>query len=325
MKRILLLIAAMLIATAGFSQRGGGPTSTSRSSAPSHATVRTPSASRTNASTAPSRTSAYNQRTPARNPSYGTVPSRQPSAQPTQRYNTQPSRVNPSSSSQTSKTYPDRSVSRPVQVQRQETSPSGVTRANAPNQPVQENKTIRGDGNHPHHGGNTPGHHPSPAPMHGPSYGHVHHVPHGYHPKPPMYHPIHHRPLHMYYRPYSDWVYRYIIWNNYWHYMHTIYYTDHSMVIYRFNESYSTNKLIDYIVSDGMIFSLYRDTYECKTYFAITDANDNTIARVPVGHKYKRLVADDNGVWVLTDNGKKPIYFMLIDGVLYIYECDSGR
>ena len=93
-----------------------------------------------------------------------------------------------------------------------------------------------------------------------------------------------------------------------------------SVVIMHVNSETPANTLLDYVVTDNMVFSLYRDNYDYKTYFAITDEYDNTLARVSVGRKYTRLMTDENGVWVLSRSSNSAKYFMYIDGKLYMYD-----
>ena len=168
----------------------------------------------------------------------------------------------------------------------------------------------------PHHPGGPNDMHPHHT------YGHIHHVPHGMHPRPPMYHPIHHRPIYLAYRVYNDWIWHHIIWMNYWSYLHTVTYYEPAVIIEHVNTTTPANTLIDYAVAENMVFSLYRDNMSGKTYFAITDDGDNTLARVEVGRKYTRVELDENGVWVLSKNGKSAVYFMFIDGQLYMYDND---
>ena len=159
-----------------------------------------------------------------------------------------------------------------------------------------------------------------PATPHHHTYGHIHHVPQGMHPRPPMYHPIHHhRHIFMTYRVCNDWMYHEMIWRHYWYYTH-FWMHEPSVVIMHVNSETPANTLLDYVVTDNMVFSLYRDNYDYKTYFAITDEYDNTLARVSVGRKYTRLMTDENGVWVLSRSSNSAKYFMYIDGKLYMYD-----
>ena len=105
-----------------------------------------------------------------------------------------------------------------------------------------------------------------------------------------------------------------MIWHGYWGYMHRYGYLDRPVLIARVNTWTPSNILIDYIIADNMVFSLYREAYTGDTYFAVTDEYDRTLARVKVGRKYQSLQADDYGVWVLDRRGNDPLYFMLIDG-----------
>ena len=287
MKRIVvLLMMCLAVLPVCSAQRGGSPSKPSASPRPAAQVQRQAVPSRT----APQpRTAAYRAQ-PAAKPAKPTAPdySRRPSA--------------------------------PTESPTRSPMPDNYRIPDKPNQaPARVGSDKRGYVKHPQPTAKPEGPH---SHGHGPTYGEIHHVPHDYHPKPPTHHPFHHGYIQMYYRPNVAWMYDKPIWHNYWRYMHMMSHLEHVVVIANMNTAFRANTLIDYIVSDEMIFSLYRDCYDGNTYFAVTDAMDNTLARVKVSRRYQRLMADDTGIWVLTKRGDSPIYFMFIDGRLYMYKCD---
>lgn len=336
MKRLILTIIAIAAMFAASAQRVGGAPQAARtqpSRQPAQSVSRQPSQSR------PQSTAQYQRAQPTSSRQGSVYRTQQPrpseSVQPSTRRPPQGHAARPA-------TQPSRTVTvtrRPDgTVTRTETRAPGQTsaqprpsdsRSDTPNgfrapekqngaqaQPAQDK---RGPGT-PHGGPGGPGHWNGHAG--GPSFGHVHPVPHGYHPRPPMHHPMHHRPIHMRYCIGIDWIYREIIWMNYWNYLHTHSWMDRTAVIVGVNSYTPANVLVDYIVSDSMVFSIYRDTWTGETYFAVTDEYDRTVARVKIGRKYHKLMVDEYGVWVLDRRGNDPIYFMLIDGQIYMYDCN---
>lgn len=177
----------------------------------------------------------------------------------------------------------------------------------------------RPGGNHqpvatPHHGSHQPGH---PPVHHTPGY-HPHHpIPHGMHPAPPVYHPIHHRPIHMRHHVWHSWTVYNMYWYGYWTYVHTHPYDD--IVIY-VNNDYPTIKMIAVATDDNYVYSICKD--DDDTYFTISDKDDNVLVKTVIHRKYCKIVLDDNGVWLFKKKDKDPMYFMYRDGNLYCYEED---
>lgn len=336
MKRLILVIFAIATVFAASAQRVGGAPQAARtqpSRQSSQAVSRQPSQSR------PQPTAQYQrpQSAPRQQGSVSRAQQPRPSesVQPSTRRPPQGQAARPAAQPSRTVTVtrrPDGTVTRtetraPGQTSAQSRpsdsrseTPEGFRAPEKPNsaqaQPTQDKRgpgTPHGHPSNPEHWNGHPG---------GPSFGHVHPVPHGFHPKPPTHHPMHHRPIHMYYRPGIDWVYMDIIWTNYWNRLHMYRHMDRTSVIIMMNTYTTPNMLVDYLVSNGMVFSIYRDLYSGHAYFAVTDNLDRTIARVRIGRKYERLEADDYGVWVLDRRGNDPIYFMLIDGQIYMYDCN---
>ena len=297
MKKIVILISLVMVVLLGYSQRTvTGPRQSGNRTVPS-ATVRTPSVSKPQT---PSVTMVQPTTTQVQRQTY-----RQP--------NTTPSRP------QATPNYTVRPGTTQTIVQRRSPMPESYK---IPQKPSNTGVTQSSDKRGYVHGPR-PETHATPRPQpHGPSYGNAHPVPHGYHPRPPMHHPIHHRPIPMHHCIYDHWRFSGMLWHNYWYHMHTYSYLPHSVVIVNFNRMGYPNKLIDYVVTDSLIFSLYVDNLSGKRYFAITDDNDNTLARVEVARRYEKIMVDQYGVWLLPRNGNNPMYFMFIDGELYIYDCD---
>lgn len=338
MRRFILTIITVAAVLAASAQRVGGtqqPTRTQTSRQGGASVSRQAMPARTQPSAQYGRTQTSVSRTQQPRPSATAQPStrRPPQSQP-QRPSAHPSKtvtvtrhpdgtVTRAESSRPD--YSTRPAAQPQASDRRSDMPDGYKVPEKPRegQARQPDTDKRGynQGAHPDKPGDG---HPGEWNGHpgGPSFGHVRPVPHGFHPRPPMHHPIHHRPIHMRYHKGIDWVYGGMIWHGYWGYMHRYGYLDRPVLIARVNTWTPSNILIDYIIADNMVFSLYREAYTGDTYFAVTDEYDRTLARVKVGRKYQSLQADDYGVWVLDRRGNDPLYFMLIDGRLYMYDCN---
>ena len=161
-------------------------------------------------------------------------------------------------------------------------------------------------------------------PHSGPNAGyrhHVRHIPHGMHPAPPMYHPIHRRPIHMHYHLYDHnyWIVRNLYWYGYWNYVHTYPYNE--VVVYVGNTRPGT-EILAIATDENYVYTIYRDNYMNETYFTISDKDDNVLVKTVVNRKYCKLATDGNGVWLMKKRDKDPMYFMYQDGELYRYEED---
>lgn len=154
-----------------------------------------------------------------------------------------------------------------------------------------------------------------------PQVHHPHHrpLPHGMHPMPPMYHPIHHRHMHMHHCIVSDWMIHNLYWHNYWMYVHTYPYNE--VVIYVKGSQPSVD-IIALECDDNYIYTIYKDELLNETYFTISDQNDNVLVKTEINKRYCKIVTDENGVWLLKKRDKDPIYFIYQDGRLFKYEED---
>jgi len=145
-------------------------------------------------------------------------------------------------------------------------------------------------------------------------------VPHGMHPLPPRFHPVHHNHLiHMHHRICHDWYVPSLYWYGYWSYVHT--YPYEQVVVYM-RDSQPTVEVIAICSDDTYVYTLYRDNASNSTYFTISDESDNILVKTEVNRRYCRLMTDENGVWLLRKNDKHPTYFIYQNGTLYQYEED---
>lgn len=282
MKKIVFLIVLTLIGTVCFAQRGGS----SRGS-----NVRGSSPTRSSVSSRPS------------SPSRSSI-----------------------STSRTTTYSPSRSTSvRSNEIRRSETR--SATRMTNPTTTVRNTPRSQNNGvNRPHVSHRPSSHgapvynHPHPRHHHNVTH-HRHHVPHGMHPMPPMHHPIHHRPInmryHLYHRDY--WFVHNLYWYGYWSYVHTYPYNE--VIIYMNNTRPGTETLA-ITTDENYVYTIYKDNYMNETYFTISDRDDNVLVKTVVHKKYCKLVPDGNGVWLLKNNDKDPMFFMYQDGNLYRYEED---
>jgi hypothetical protein len=141
------------------------------------------------------------------------------------------------------------------------------------------------------------------------------------HPAPPVFHPMHHRPIHMHYRLYDRnyWIVHNLYWYGYWNYVHTYPYDE--VVVYVKNTRPAT-EILAIATDENYVYTLYSDEYMDETYFTISDKDDNVLVKTIVHRKYCKLVSDGNGVWLMKKKDKDPMFFMYQDGNLYRYEED---
>ena len=171
---------------------------------------------------------------------------------------------------------------------------------------------TKGHGSHPgtvHHGSTR--HRPGSQPLH--------HTPHGMHPAPPMHHPIHHGYLHMHYRPCHHWMDYNMYWYGYWAYVHA---HSYDQVVVYVKTDRPTNEIIAIATDEYYVYTIYKDTYSGETFFVISDQNDNVLVKTQIDKRYCRIALDENGIWLLRHNDRKPIYYIYSGGNLYLYEQD---
>ncbi len=93
------------------------------------------------------------------------------------------------------------------------------------------------------------------------------------------------------------------------------------MVVY-VNQIYNNKEVIYLVTDEFYIYTLVRDTWESQTYFQISDCNDHVLVKVPVSRRYKTIMVDQEGAWVLKNSNRGSILFKYVDGNLYRYEED---
>ena len=294
MKKIAVILAAVLIGVTCMAQRPGSPNrggaSYSRPSAPS-ASPRggsyrsTPSISRGG--------SSYSSR-----PSTTTYS--RPSSSPTRSYNYS----RPATRSVAPTTHRPAPTSNAVRR-----GNGNVYRGYSNSRPQPAPSVNRGDRVYHRPGQYTPN-----PPAHRP-------VPHGMHPLPPRFHPVHHHHMiNLHYRPYTGWFVPNIYWMGYWSYVHT--YPYDQVVVYVQNER-PTIEIVAICTDDDYVYTIYKDNASGNTYLSITNNADNVLAKIEINRHYNHMQVDnDGGVWLLRKNDKKPMYVLYRDNNLYCYEED---
>jgi len=287
MKKIVFLIALTLMGSLCMAQRSGGSRSNG-SVTRSSVSVSRPSTTRSSVSMPRSSASSTRAYTPSR-------------------VNTTPRSTNRNSSVYSrSETRSTPSVTNRT-PQARNTPRMEERRVNeSPRPEVRHPMTETHHGNHPHHpnGYGRPHHHPAP---------------HGMHPMPPMHHPVHHRHVHMHHHVCYDWAPYRLYWYGYWNYVRMYPYND--VVVYVRN-SYPSTHVVAVTTDEDYVYTIYRDELLNETYFTITDKTDNVVVKTVINKKYCRIMLDENGIWLLRKNNRKPIYFIFQDGNLYRYEED---
>ena len=134
-----------------------------------------------------------------------------------------------------------------------------------------------------------------------------------------MRHPVHHRHVHMHHHVCYNWVPYNLYWYGYWNYVRMYPYSD--VVVYVRNSHPSTH-VVAVTTDEDYVYTIYRDELLNETYFTITDKTDNVVVKTLINKKYCRIMLDENGIWLLRKNDRKPIYFIFQDGNLYRYEED---
>lgn len=135
-----------------------------------------------------------------------------------------------------------------------------------------------------------------------------------------MWHPVHHhRHIHMCYHACYDWYVPNLYWHGYWSYARLHAYNQ--VVVYVRGLHPSTD-ILSVATSDLYVYTLYRDNILNKVYFTITDNTDNIVVKTEVHRRYNSIVVDENGIWILRDNGRKPMYFIYNGVNLYRYVED---
>lgn len=287
MRKIVFLIILTMLGSVCFAQRNGGSRSSStRGSSPTRSSVsaRPVSPSRSNVST--NRTSTYN-------------PSRSSATRTSTRTN----------SFSRSEARSTRVAANPTTTVRNtpRSQNNGVNMNSRPNSRPRVSSHGTHSYNHPH-----PGHHPNVG-------HHPHHAPHGMHPAPPMYHPVHHRPICMRHHALYNWMVADLYWCGYWNYVRLYSYND---VVIHVQSAYPSTHVITIATDEEFVYTIYRDELVNETYFTITDNTDNVVVKTPIGRKYCRIILDEEGIWVMRKNDRKPIYFIYEEGKLYRYDTD---
>lgn len=300
MRKFVIILAMALVCGACYAQRqsGGssrGSVSSSRSSVSSYSGSRSSSSmssSRSNSYSTTSRSSSVSS-SPSRSSSYAT-PSRTTTtySTPTQRNSNVSRQYTPSTRTSTNGTRTTTQTTR---------SRSDYSHSERVSRPLATNRPMSGQ--------TSPG-----SRVYGPE--NHHHVPHGMHPHPPMYHPIHHHHhIHMHHCIVHDWCCDYY-WHSYWHYYHCHPHAD--VIVYMNSSNYA--RIIALADDSYYIYSLI-DEAGC-VYLTITDESDHVLVKTQVHRKYCKLITGDDGVWVFKNRDRDPIFVRFLDGQLYMYEKD---